>query len=551
MTAQEGILAALTAGVSAAWLVRERRARAERRNVRGMFGLGEAILGASSPKEILGRVARVVPEVLGRVEVRLYLYDRPGRSLDRVLEKPEDEGESISVESPRGLVQRGVAVSFKDRALLEIRDTRLSPFAEDDSELVELTPPRALLFVPMFAQEEVLGVLEIRDNERARAFCPDGSAVAQHLANQMALAIRLLRQRSMQEKLSRSEKLAAVGRLVAGVVNDLQEPLCEIAGMAERELQKGAGTDAELRRMAKEARKAEGIVTRLVAFARAGQEEYAPVDINRVLRGLVEYREQEWSARGILVNPAIGPYPLFVMGGEGQLEQVLLNLLLYAEQALPDAGAKRIGIRTASLARRTFIDIEFPCAEGGGDPFAAGAEGSALGVCRSIVAGHGGEVTLTRKESGAAAFEVALPSAPDDAPSGALPIREGRTAPRGLTALLIEPDETVQGRLMTLLSARGYRVVPVRGAEQGIDMAERMRFDVAFGAARLPGRNAEEAYASLRGQVGAFVLIADARVMGDGTGGRFVLTKPVEEDLLDRTIADVENYLRQSPMAHV
>ncbi len=555
MTAQEGILTALFAAVCAAWLARERHARAERRNVRGMFGLGEAILSASSPREILSRVSRVIPEVLGNVEVRLYLHDRPMRSLDRILDKPEDEGESISIESPRGMVQRGVVVCFKNRALLEIRDTLLSPFAEDDSQLVELMPPRALLFLPMFAQEDVIGVLEIRDSHRTRAFCPDGGAVAQHLANQMALAIRLLHQRSMQEKLSRTEKLAAVGRLVAGVVNDLQDPLCEISRMAERALRDGDGSDAEARRMAKEARKAHGIVTRLVAFARAGQDESKPVEINKVLRGLAEYRNQDWSARGVLVNLAIGEYPLFVLGAEGQLEQVLMNLLHYAEQALPETDPKSIGIRTASLARRAFIDIEFSCAGEGTDPFAAGAEGSALGVCRSIVAGHGGEVTLARTAPGVWAFEVVLPCAPEDAVSAISASREGKPAPSSLTALLIEPDELEQARLMTLLSARGYRVIPVRGAEQGVDLAERLRFDVAFSSAHLPGRDFEETCASIRQQVGAFVLLEDAEsaaaALDVGVEGRCFLVKPVEEDCLDHTLDAVETYLRQLPLAHV
>ncbi len=555
MTAQEGILTALLAAVCGGWFVRERLARAQRREVRSMFGLGEAILAASSPKEILSRVARVLPEALGEVEVRLYLYDRSARSLDRILDKPEDEGEAISIESPRGMVQRGVAVCFKDKTLLEIPDTLASPFAEDDSQLVELTPPRALLFVPMFAQEDVIGVLEIRDNGRARKFCPDGEAVAQHLANQMALAIRLMRQRAMQEKLSRSEKLAAVGRLVTGVVNDLQEPLAGISSMAERALREGGGSEAELRRVAKQARKAEGIVSRLVAFARAGQEESRPVDIGRVLRALVEYRDEDWAARGIHVRLSIGDDPLFVLGAEGQLEHVLLNLLLYAEQALPDAGPKSIGIRTASLAGRAFIDIEFSCGEGAADPFAAGTEGSALGVCRGIVAAHDGEITLAPGGPGLSAFEVALPCAPPDTLSALNQAREGRTGARSLTALLIEPDELAQVHLVTLLSARGYRVVPVRGVDEGLDLAERMRFDVAFSAARLPDRNPAEPFGSIRQQVDAFVLLADGgnldAALCIGAEGRFVLAKPVEADRLDRTLEAVETYLRQLPLAHV
>jgi len=74
------------------------------------------------------------------------------------------------------------------------------------------------------------------------SFTADEQAVAQHLGNQIGLAVKLLQQRSFREQLSRSEKLAAVGRLISGVVNDLQTPLEAISSMADSALEQHAGS---------------------------------------------------------------------------------------------------------------------------------------------------------------------------------------------------------------------------------------------------------------------------------------------------------------------
>ena len=72
--------------------------------------------------------------------------------------------------------------------------------------------PKSLLFVPMMAQNEVVGVLELDQDDRVRDFSADVQALAQHLGNQIGVAIRLMDRRSVQEQLFRTEKLAAIGR---------------------------------------------------------------------------------------------------------------------------------------------------------------------------------------------------------------------------------------------------------------------------------------------------------------------------------------------------
>jgi len=137
----------------------------------------------------------------------------------------------ISIESPVGLVQTGVVTCFRNRMPLSIPDTRRHPFQSPGADQPSVPLPRSILLVPMQAQGEPTGVLQVENSRRARSFSSDEQAVAQHLANQIGLAVKLLQQRSFREQLSRSEKLAAVE--LAHDRRDGSTPRCakrEVAG---------------------------------------------------------------------------------------------------------------------------------------------------------------------------------------------------------------------------------------------------------------------------------------------------------------------------------
>jgi CheY-like chemotaxis protein len=112
---------------------------------------------------------------------------------------------------------------------------------------------------------------------------------------------------------------------------------------------------------------------------------------------------------------------------------------------------------------------------------------------------------------------------------------------------MLEPEEFVERRLVEWLSNRGYRVVPVRSSEEGLDLVQRMRFDVVFCSTELKGLNWVEFFDRVRGRVGAFTLLAEAfsqdLSMHFRGEGRYVLQKPIEQGQFDRTLAAVEGRL--------
>jgi len=166
-----------------------------------------------------------------------------------------------------------------------------------------------------------------------------------------------------------------------------------------------------------------------------------------------------------------------------------------------------------------------------------------MGVCRSIIAGHGGELRAVMGAAADPRFEIELPLAGRErAPAAPAEDRKGPPA-QALTVLVIEPDETAQRQLVGLLGARGCRVVPVQNSDVGLEMALCVRFDATFCSFHAPGLNWVELSEQLQHRGGAFVLVTDgydAELAADFEGeGRFVLPKPIEEAQLDRLLGRV------------
>ncbi|HEX3743908.1 MAG TPA: GAF domain-containing protein [Bryobacteraceae bacterium] len=518
---------------------RERRLRRQRERLRNTYSLGEEILSASSTETILKRVSASLTAVLGITQVHLYVYNRTAKTLDPVAADDFDPV-PISLASAPGGSEAGAVACFHYRTLLVIPDIDRSPFPM--APRLGERAPKSLLFVPLMTQGEVTGVLEL-SQDHAHDFTVDEQSLVQHVANQIGVAFRLLDQRSVQEQLFRTEKLAAVGRLISGVVNELQTPLASISDLARRALDKerGFGAEREVAAIAAEAQRAAAMVARLVSFA-AEQVEARPVSVTALLHNLVEFREGDRKASGIKVRDLTAQEPLHVLGSQGQLEQVFLNLLVHAEQSLADAPVKVITVRTSVLAKRLVVEVAYTSQAVSRKPEETAA---VLGVTRSVVAGHGGEVRLIEKPHADPRFEVELPlTAARERVIGTPSPNGGGDYSRGMTALIIEPDEPAQRQLLTLLAARGYRVVPVSNADIGLELAQRIKIDAAFCSLHAPGLNWVELSERMQSRVTGFILLSDgydAELAANFEGyNRYVLARPVQESELDRVLRDLE-----------
>jgi CheY-like chemotaxis protein len=400
----------------------------------------------------------------------------------------------------------------------------------------------------MFAQSELMGAMEIHHSTRFHYFSQGEQAAMQHLANQIATALKLQEQHSMREQLFRSEKLAAAGQLISDVANELRTPLQSIAALATALLSRnGDAYHTELESITTEATRASEIVSRLVSFANVEQAQAEPLDLNAILSGLLKFRAPEWKAKGVEIKSQLAVKRAIVLGSPGQIEQVLLNLLVDAEKSAAEAKDKTITVSTSLLAKRVLVEISYPLRSPDtrgdstdGDHTGSGALG--LGVCRGIIESHGGEFRVVRTSPAQARFDIELPVIEARQTGGAPELSE---AIRQLTVLVVEPDAKVQRQLVQMLGNRGDRVVPVASAEEGLDIVDRLRFDMVICAVRLPNLNWVAFCERVRMRVGGFVLLTDAYNSDVGRAFRnsegYVLTKPVDETNLHRICRAVED----------
>ncbi len=524
------------------WWIRSRRQGSQRRSMRAFHALSEEIISASSPAEIAEKLTTVLPTVTQATGVRLYLYSRRSKSLERVPTKRAPDPMVVPLDSNTDGLASGAVACFRNKTLINVPDVRRSPFVKVDTKS---NLPRSAMFLPLFSQHDVLGVLEVGNARRMGYFTVEEQAAAQHLANQVAASLKLQEQQRVREQLFRSEKLAATGQLISGVASELRAPIESILQLATS-LAAHAGREIperEVRLLASESQRASEIVSRLVSFARPEDAAARNVDVNSVVASLMQFRDPEWRTLGLRVHNRLRAEPAIVLGSQGQIEQVFLNLLVHAEQCASESAGKTITVASSLIAKRAAVEISYSAVEGKlTNPLvesAANDNGSTgLAVCQGIVHGHGGEIRFT-SSAGMGRFEVDLPAVQTDT----VRAPRARQARGTLTFMLVDPDQASQRKMIAALSARGHRAVPV-SAEEAPDLVQRLRFNAVFWSARGASARSVDCLERVRALSTTFVMIADAHdsalAQSLEAAGGFLLARPVRDEDLENVLSQIE-----------
>jgi two-component system NtrC family sensor kinase len=232
------------------------------------------------------------------------------------------------------------------------------------------------------------------------------------------------REKELQRELYLSSRLASIGELAAGVAHQINNPLTGVLGFSQRLLRKSTDpeTKQDLKRIHTEAERAAKVVQNLLTFARRRQPQKQYSEINEILESALELRAYELKTSNIEVVTHLTPGLSELMLDFHQIEEVFLNIILNAEQALTEAyGGGKLIIKTEErkeYIRTTFSDdgpgIPAENLEKIFDPFYTtkgekGGTGLGLSVCHGIISEHGGRIYAKSKPGKGTTFFVELP----------------------------------------------------------------------------------------------------------------------------------------------
>lgn len=231
--------------------------------------------------------------------------------------------------------------------------------------------------------------------------------------------------RAAQEALVRSERLAGVGRLAAGLAHEVGNPLAAVLGYME--LLASCLGDPELeadlvRRSSRELERIHGIIRELLDYARPGSGEAAPVDLGEVTREAVATVQPQPAFRDVSLSVDVGDAVPLVRAEADKLHQVLVNLLLNAGDALPEAGERAVEVVVAAepgavvvRVRDTGHGFDDVARDRAFEPFFTTrdvGEGTGLGLatCLQVVEQAGGAMWVDNRPDGGAEVGFRLPA---------------------------------------------------------------------------------------------------------------------------------------------
>jgi PAS domain S-box-containing protein len=362
------------------------------------------------------------------------------------------------------------------------------------------------------------------------------------------------------ELLRRTERMASIGTTLAGVAHELNNPLAAIIGFAQLLLKRPLPPDdrTALEAINHEALRSANVIRNLLAMVRRKDgERRVAMNVNDIVGYIVRTRRYALETAGIACRVDLDPSLPLVRGDRAQLEQVMLNLVRNAEQALlPGVEARRpapawIHLRTWHDEANVVIEVEDngPGISESEAPRIWDAfwttkdegEGTGLGlsVAHSIIVDHGGTISLEGTPARGAKFVIRIPIA-------SLTDRIGiaNTASRALDVLVVECTAEDVAFVERFLTSRGHAVICARTPEAAVTLASHTTFDAILCDVHLKLRDGSSVARALRATSGGarsrLVLSAPPDAGAEPTGGSIdnaiAATRPYDVEELRRLI---------------
>ena len=392
------------------------------------------------------------------------------------------------------------------------------------SEFLRSDPDRAWIWVLFWGKDSPVGIMGLC-NHAGYEYSSNDENLLVAISRQLATTIEKVRLyeetcrayedlRKTQEQLLQSEKMSAVGQLIAGVAHELNNPLTAILGYAQLLETEGLNERAldYVSKLFKQAQRTHRVVQNLLSFARQRQPQREEVDVRKVLDETLALRDYDLKINNIHVEREAPSTPTLVVADAHQIEQVFLNIINNAVDAILETGRSgKLKIRVYSQNGNIYTQFTD---DGAGikdpkrifDPFyttksVGKGTGLGLSICYGIIKEHGGDITATNSTDGGAVIEVKLPAVESAVPQN----DDAKSAPRAHEGaihgrvLLVEEEEAVLEFERDVLAGAGASVVTARNAQDVKTRLLSEPFDALIMNGKMPGQwSARESYPWLK-----------------------------------------------------
>jgi nitrogen-specific signal transduction histidine kinase/CheY-like chemotaxis protein len=380
------------------------------------------------------------------------------------------------------------------------------------------------------------------------------------ITRMLVLVRDITEQKRSESQYQQAEKLAAMGHLVSGVAHEINNPAAIISGFAQTLLLDDLKPEHRemLQMMYDEATRIGRITSNLLAFARAGGTQRALVDLNDLARRTFALRSYHLTTLNITVSLDLDTGEPKIWANGSELQQMVLNLLINAEQALVTVEPPRtITVRTRADEREARLEI---ADSGPGiapeirakvfDPFFTTkpegvGTGLGLSICYGIAREHGGRIWVEPEPGSGARFCVLLPR--DQRPETRQSPPPASASDR-LAVLVVDDETALRNALLRFLSRRGIQGEGVADGAEALRALQQRDFDVIISDVRMPGMSGREFLERLRRERGDLVgrvVFATGDTFAPDTAallqesGLPTITKPLDFAALEQVIRQV------------
>ncbi|MDP3025112.1 MAG: GAF domain-containing protein [candidate division Zixibacteria bacterium] len=324
-------------------------------------------------------------------------------------------------------------------------------------------------------------------------------------------------QKRLREQLVQSEKMAAVGQLVSGVAHELNNPLAGVMGYSQLLLMNNgldSKTQSYLNKISKESDRAKNIVNNLLTFARKHKPEKKYLDINTILDQTIELRAYDLKVGNIQVLKNFEPQLPRTMADFNQLQQVFLNIMNNAHQAIQETKGKgEIRIRTEKAGEMIRIILED---NGPGipeenlnkifEPFFTTKEvgrgtGLGLSISYGIIQQHGGKISARSILGQGATFVIELPVLKEEKAA----VSEKKEKPKSVirkiekkNILAIDDEQSILDILMDTLQQEGHQVDVASNGRTGLSKVKASDYDLIITDIKMPDFDGRRFYEEVK-----------------------------------------------------